>query len=274
MNLNKESWKKRKGLGSIFLCCLLAPCLSFGQSSLDDAYESANNDFSEGEFIQAAEKYETIVQEGHFSKNLFFNLGTAFYRTDSFGKGALWFRRAQLLDPSTPEIHQNMEFLRGKLGLLEFTSSKPERFLLSISPALLRWLSALGFWIGAFMIVTILFVRRMDRFRALVISGLVCGIVLAGTSIWAGIYRDQNLAPENFATITSPDTKAVTAPTPDAKSVIDLPPGSEIKILQKANHWTYAEIPGNLRGWIRSENLEPVWPIPAPKNLSSALYLK
>ena len=56
-----------------------------------------------------------------------------------------------------------------------------------------------------------------------------------------------------------------TAPAPDAKSVIDLPPGSEVRILRDSGPWRYVEIPGDLRGWIRAEALEPVWPIIFPK---------
>ncbi|MEM9017807.1 MAG: SH3 domain-containing protein, partial [Verrucomicrobiota bacterium] len=74
-------------------------------------------------------------------------------------------------------------------------------------------------------------------------------------------HRDARLSPENFAIITSEETSAVTAPTPGAKSVIALPPGSEVRILQDAGAWNYVNIPGGLRGWIRASDVEKIWPL-------------
>jgi hypothetical protein len=77
-------------------------------------------------------------------------------------------------------------------------------------------------------------------------------------------YRSTNLAVENFATVLSAETDAFTSPTPDAKKVIDLPPGSEVRLLQRSDKWSYVEIPGDLRGWVRSDTIAPVWPIERP----------
>ncbi len=260
MILRMVNWKLGKGFCFAALFCLFA---SSTQADPDDTFELANNTFDKGEFSQAAKKYEALVEGGYFSKTLFFNLGTALYRSGSPGKGVLWFRRALVLDPGMVEVRQNMEFLRGKLGLLEFATSKKDRYLRHLSPALLRWLSSLGIWFTAFGLACLIFVRRFDRFRGLVISLTIFAILISCASIWATGYRAENLAIENFATIITANSKAVTAPVPGAKNVIDLPPGSEVKILQKSDHWTYVAIPGDLRGWIRSDHLEAIWPVPA-----------
>jgi len=257
----------RNLLLSILLAFSGNPTLIAGDAaalSPDEAFESANNDFRRGDFTRAAEKYESLVHEGYFSKSLFFNLATAFYRSDSFGKSLLWLRRARVLDPDMPEVRQDLEFLRTKIGFLEFSSSKPDRILLAIPPALLSWLTASSLWAIGFALVILIFIRKLDRFRGLLITGTGFAFLLAGASLWAGKYRSTNLAVENFATIIAADAKALTAPTPDAKSIMDLPPGSEVRTLQNADHWTYVEVPGDLRGWVRTEKLEPIWPIAPP----------
>ena len=231
------------------------------ESNPDSAYDSANSDFEKGNFDQASKKYEAIINDGHISKDLFFNLATSLYRSDDFGRSVLWLRRALVLKPNMPEVAQDMAFLQSKLGFIEFSSSRQERILRNMSPALFRWITSLGLWTIGFALVVLLFVRRMDRFRGLLITGIVfCGLIVAA-SFWAGDYRAKNLAIENFATVIAAETKGFTAPALDAQTVIELPPGSELRILQKSGHWTYVGIPGDTRAWVRTDSFEGIWPI-------------
>ncbi len=63
--------------------------------------------------------------------------------------------------------------------------------------------------------------------------------------------------------VTTPGTKAYTAASTTAGTIIDLPPGSQIRLLEKRGAWNYVEIPNatdNLRGWIEADTLTPLWP--------------
>jgi tetratricopeptide (TPR) repeat protein len=227
----------------------------------DAAYEAANASFEAGKYAEAASAYEKLAADGNVSSELFYNLGTAKYRLDNVGEGVLWMRRALVVEPAMPEVQQNLAFLRSKLAFLEFAGTRLERFIGALPATFAPWAVSLSIWIGLLALALAIFVPRLRPNRSSLFTLAILATMAAFVFYRVGTYRDTRVAVENFATITTSGAKALTAPAPDAKPVIELPPGSEVLILRAAGSWTYVEIPGDLRGWIRSESLRAVWPV-------------
>ena len=231
-----------------------------------EVFTSANADFESGALEEASLKYQSLVDSGLISADLFFNLGTTQYRLEKPGEAMLWFRRAKIVEPRAPEVPQNVGYLKTKIGFLEFAESGLAGFLRSIPSGTGRWLGSVFLWSGAIAFAGALSIPSLRSNR----SGIIAlGIVLAMFG-YVGLKMDQyeknQLAPENFATVITAGTKALTAPAPASKTVIDLPPGSEVRIIEASGQWRYVDIPGELRGWVRAEEIEPVWPIPTPQS--------
>ena len=258
-----------------FLCLLLAPiALPVNSTGRDlsylegqEIYRKASEAFESGDFQGAIEGYQSLV-DGHLtSPDLYFNLGTAHYRNGSPGRAALWFRRAALAHPGMPEVAQNFEFLRRQQGFLEFAETDWERFLLGLHPAQLRWSASILLWGGLFLLLAT-FLSRFRPVAPLLIG--IASVAIAGSIFVFSIdhFRASQVAPDNFATVIVSGTSALVAPAPDSASVIALPAGSEVRILQNTGPWLYASIPGNLAGWIHHTSVEPNWPIPGDSDRS------
>lgn len=239
--------------------------LSGAAQESNEIFQSANDHFERGEFEEASQQYQGLASNGLISSDLYFNLGTTFYRLDKPGEAMLWFRRTKLIEPLAPEVPQNMSFLKSKIGFLEFADSGPASFLRSLLPGTGKWLGSLLLWIAVISVATAFVIPRFrPRRTGLIVSGIVLAI-LGGTALRLEHYRETRLDPKKFATVTANKTKALTAPSPSAKTVIDLPPGSEVRIIQATGKWRYLDIPGELRGWVRAEEIEPLWPISFPQ---------
>ncbi|MDF1655960.1 MAG: hypothetical protein P1U58_00025 [Verrucomicrobiales bacterium] len=249
----------------IFAGFLLVTIPGISQES-HEVFASANADFESGELEEAALKYQSLVNNGLISADLFFNLGTTQYRLENPGEAMLWFRRAQLIEPRAPEIPQNVEFLKTKIGFLEFAESGLAGFLRSLPSGTGRWLGSLLLWGGAISLAAAFSIPTLRSNRSGMIAlGIILGM-FGYVSLRIDRYEKTQLAPGNFATVISTDTKARTAPAPASKEVIALPPGSEVRIIQTSGQWRYVDIPGELRGWVRGEEIEPVWPLPSPQS--------
>lgn len=232
----------------------------------DGIFQSANDHFERGEFEEASQQYLNLVHGGFISSDLYYNLGTTLYRLEKPGEAMLWFRRARLVESHAPEVAQNLSFLKGKTGFLEFADSGPASLLRSLPPGTGTWLGSLLLWTAAIAAAAAFFLPRCrPRRTGLIASGIVLAI-LGVTALRLEHYRETKLDAENFATVTVSGAKALTAPSPSAKAVIDLPPGSEVRIIQASGPWRYLDIPGELRGWVRAEEIEPLWPIPSPQS--------
>lgn len=235
--------------------------LSLSAQDSNEVFTSANADFEGGNYEQAFLKYESLIDSGLISSTLYYNLGTTAFRLEEPGEAILWYRRARLVEPGAPEVSQNVEHLRTKLGFLEFADTGLGRFLSYLPSGTGRWLGSALLWGGGIAIAAGFSLPRLRKQRA---GYLTLGIVLAMfgyVALRLNQYEQTQLAPENFATVTASATKALTAPAPSAKTVIDLPQGSEVRIIQSSGPWRYVDIPGELRGWVRAEQVEPVWPV-------------
>lgn len=233
-------------------------------SDTETAFAEANARFEAGDHAGASGAYEDLATAGHLSPELFFNLGTSKYREGKAGEAVLWMRRALHLDPGMAEARQSLHFLRTQLAFLEFAGGGIDRFLSATPPGAFRWTVSILLWSALIgLVAAFSFPALRGRRSTFVTLSLVA--TMAAVVAWrAGIYREKRVAPERFATVTEKGSSAFTSPTPGAAAVIDLPPGSELRLVRQSGSWFYAEIPGELRGWVRQEAAEPLWPVPVP----------
>lgn len=243
----------------LFLLCL--SLLSAGGADRDVLFLEGNRAFESGKFEEAVQNYGQLINAGESSPDLYYNLATAHFRAGSTGQAVLWLRRAALLDPTLPEVRQNLAFLRTQFAFLEFADSDWLQFLSDLPSSLFPWLVSLLFWIGLILAIIGFCLPAFRQFRSWGITlGIIC-LMLAFVVHRISDYRQSRIAPENFATVVADKVEAVTSPTPTAKPVIELPPGSELRVLQVDKNWVYADIPGELRGWVRTNQIAQNWPV-------------
>jgi tetratricopeptide (TPR) repeat protein len=228
-------------LAALFILAVSAICFS---QEPDSVFLSANTDFESNDFEQAELKFQSLIEKGLISSELYFNLGTTHFRLGNEGEAMLWMRRAILAEPGMPEARQNIEFLRTRLGFLEFDDSSLSQLLKTLPPGTGRWTGTFCLWIGLLCAA---------------LSAILITISAGGFALQH--HLSHRVGATNFSTITSPNAAALTAPSPSAKIVIPLPLGSQVRVLQTSSQWCYVDIPGNLRGWVESSDLKSDWPI-------------
>ncbi|MEM7699327.1 MAG: SH3 domain-containing protein [Verrucomicrobiota bacterium] len=244
-----------------FICMISAVFAAPGIASDDATFAEANRQFENGNFESAIQIYSDLADSGNVSPDLYHNLGTAFYRSGDPGSAALWLRRALLFDDQFHEARQSLTFLSRETGLLEFDRDGVGQFLRDLPRSLLRWAFGISVWISA-ILFTICFVsNRLRPLRGALISVGILGSMLAIASGLGLYYQKHHFQADALHLVTAPTSLARTAPALSAKKVIDLPPGSELRLLEASGEWFYVEIPDQLRGWIRKDYCEPIWPI-------------
>ena len=73
------------------------------KSDADDAYEMKHYD-------KAISIYEALIKEEGATKQLYYNLGNAYFRANEIGKSILNYERALRLDPTDEDAKANLEF--------------------------------------------------------------------------------------------------------------------------------------------------------------------
>ena len=216
----------------------------------DARFEKANSEYAAGNLKEAISDYNTLVQSGEWSANLFYNLGNAYYRTGDYGRAILNYERALRIDRQHPEAQANLRIARDETRGLELTPSLFERYLGAGSSGDFTVAAAVLFWLAVLLLV-------IPGRRSFLVSAIIC-FVLSGCCAIAIYTLAHGWHSQAAAVIIRNNVEARVATADTARTVLALPPGSEVLIVQPRGDWTYAALPNDQRGWIPTEALERV----------------
>ncbi len=261
----------RNALAKLSVIALALLCLASAQAAdtkpaatPDEVYRDAISELEKGNFTKAQYLAESLTKKNppQLSAEVFEVIGHARYRQKDLGRAALWYQRAQLLDGRTPELRQNLRHLFERSRYLTFGDSSPFTAA-STWLTLNEWLilAATGLW----MIFLALAWRVFSGQRTAawpVIVAVVGVLILLPASAFAALRPESADRVDGISIVTQPDVSSYTAATVTSGSVIPLPPGSQIRTLEKRGTWLYVEIPSqpeNLRGWVEAGAVTPLW---------------
>lgn len=283
-----ERHRMQRALGSLFshalsrasVMLLLAGMLllpgqgmaqTAAQETPDAVYQSAREQMEKGDYARAQYLGESLLKRNPpaVSPALFQLLGDARYRQKDEGRAALWYQRALLVGRGSPELKQNLEFLHKKLGFVTFQPETPLAAW-SLYLTLDQWtlLAAGGGWVFLLAVAWRIWVGRRGAAAAVLFS--VLGLVVAlPSAVMAQVRPTVAERVEEISVVILPDIAARTGAAELAGSVMDLPPGSQVRVLEERGPWRYVELPlrldtpgqvERLRGWVPAVAITPLWP--------------
>lgn len=222
-------------------------------------FQTATEAFKNKDFAAARDAFlATIEAGGKISPDLCFNLANTYFRLDSPGEAALWYRRALLLDPTDTGARQNLRVIRQRVGFHEFQPSTIGWIASRLRHSVWRWIFMATVWSALVVVAALIFLQPRRRGWLWMSLGFLIFVALISGAGFFG--RDAFRQSPAAAVIVKPGTQALTAPADTAGVVIDLPPGTEVVIREERETWAYVEIPGERVGWIPKEAATRLWP--------------
>lgn len=237
-------------------------------ASPEDRYRDITGALAGKDYNRAQAGAEALLGDGLLSPELFEIMGHTRYRQGDHGRAVLWYERASLFTPRVPEIRQNLRHLDDKTRFLTFSDGSPlHAYGLLLQRDTWVLIASSGLWLlllGAGVAIA----ATNGRLRGWCIAAVVLGVLLLPAGIAGAAWRPMGVdRVKNIFIVTSPSSKAYTAASTTSGTVIDLPPGSQIRLLEKRGAWSYVEIPNpsdNLRGWMEQDALTALWPVGWP----------
>ena len=109
-------------------------------------------------------------------------------------------------------------------------------------------MTAIFFWLA--IIWLILRPARVLWALASIFLAAICG--------FAAFRLENGTRGRNLAIVIAENAEARVATVDSARSVLALPAGSEVVILEERGDWNYAALPNDQRGWIAANAVERV----------------
>ena len=244
---------------------LLLPLGAGAAESYPDSLWKAGVDaYSAGQWAQAASDWTDLSATGLRSKELYYNLGNAWFKAGEIAPAILNYERALRLDPSDSDVRYNLEFARAQTQ--DRIDEVPE-FILKTWTRKLSYLLSSNAWAGLSLFLLALTLALILLFllgptvnaRR---TGFFTGIVaLLLTLMCWGFARSLKSAAERHddAIVMRPVSSVTSSPSSDAaKSLFILHEGTKVKVLDEVSGFTDIELADGRRGWIATSDIERI----------------
>ena len=231
-----------------------------GQAAAEMA--AANSLYEQGSFEEAAQAYQSLVNQGYNDSSLFYNLGNAYYKIGQNGKALLYYRKAETLAPRDADIQANLNLARSQTQ--DQFESGGQAFYSRLVLLSRSWLTinemsllALGLW---FLLVLLLITRTVFTPGTRLQEGLTYALlvvavlfVFSGATFGSRLYLDKN---RPSAVVIAEEISVNSGPGEQFITEFSLHSGAEVSVLEQRNNWSRLTLPGNdLQGWVPDESL-------------------
>lgn len=226
-------------------------------------FQEANGAYTAGNYAIAIEKYEAILNQKVFSKELYFNLGNSYYKMDKIGKAILNYEKALRIATSDGDIKNNMYIAKSRI--VEDIEPVSNIFLVrwwralrgGLSPNTWSITGLLFLWIGiGGLAYWLLGEERLIKKR-----GFIVGTVLIPLSILPFLLARDATSVANIdymGIITTKEAPYRSSPDTNTPPVSMLHEGIKIQILDKIGQLIKVRLPNGEEGWLEEMAVERI----------------
>ena len=250
----------------VLLLLLALPALQAqaAESYPDSLWNAGVQAYTQGDYASAVAHWEDVRATGLMSKELYYNLGNAYFKEGLVAPAILWYERALRLDPSDADVRYNLEYARATTQdrideVPEFFLETWGRKMCYLLPSdtwavlsLLFWAITLGLAL-LFLLGSSSGRRRLGFFAG--IAALVVALLCWDFAQWQ---RSEALR-QDQAIVMRPVTSVKSSPSAEgAKDLFILHEGTRVQILDNVGGFSNIELSDGRQGWIPASDIEVI----------------
>jgi tetratricopeptide (TPR) repeat protein len=243
----------------IYIATFLLTGLIFAQN--ETRFEQGNKLYNEGNYEEAIVKYESILNNGKHSAELYFNLGNAHYKLNHIAPSIYNYEKALLLKPNDQEIKNNIGFARNMT--IDAIETIPEvgfsKFVKNASKTMSfeQWgISAIALVVlFVVLFLTYYFAYSSGRKRLAFIGSMVT-LILSFIAL-AFAYHNYGLMETNRpAIVFAEETQVKSEPNLRSNEAFVLHEGTKVQVLDTLNNWKKIKLADGKTGWIPQDDIK------------------
>jgi len=231
--------------------------------SPEGRYSNANKLYRSGNYAEAGIQFESLVNEGKRSTELFFNLGNCYYKQGNFAKAVLNYERAKRISPTDEDITYNLKLANSQItDKIEpipqlFYERWWDIFLNMLSPTYWSVIAISLLWIAAAFIILYLFGDTVAKKKSRFIAGGITLIVSLFLFVIAGC-SNHRLNNSQQAIVMSMGTYVKSSPDEKSTNLFMLHSGTKIDVIEEVSGWKKIKIANGNSGWMKNEDVEKI----------------
>lgn len=243
-----------KKLFYLFLLC-------FQFSLAQNAFEQGNQYYQKENYEAAISSFESILNAGKQSAEVYFNLGNCYYKLHKVAPSIYNYEKALLLNPDDDEIKTNLEFAR-KMAVDDIKVIPKVGFNKLLADMTSRYHYDTWAWISiAFGFLFLLFFMgyyfsHQTTLKRLFFFGMFLWLLAICLSISSGLYERSRAANEKLAIVFAETAPVKSEPKMSSPDTFVLHEGAKVYILESIANWKKVELTDETTGWIEESTIK------------------
>ncbi|WP_411766330.1 tetratricopeptide repeat protein [Winogradskyella sp. A3E31] len=235
---------------------------SFGLWAQNEThFEKANALYNKGQYAEAIEKYETILDNDQHSAEVYYNLANAHYKLNNIAPSIFYYEKALQLKPNDPDIKNNRAFAQ-KMTVDGFVETPQVGF----SKIINNTINLLSFdnWAILAVASVILFVilylsyyfsYNTNKKRLAFVLSLL-SVIVALIAVSMAFQRYSLDKKDQPAIVFAQESKIKADPNTSSDEIIRVHEGTKVQVLEAFNDWKKVKVSNGSEGWIPSEDIK------------------
>jgi hypothetical protein len=225
--------------------------------------KEANELYKKGLFSQSASKYQSLVDSGITSPDLYYNLGNAYFKANVNKLAILYYEKAKLLNPGDKDLEYNLAFARSKV--VDKIEAIPDLFFIDWFRTFRNHFST-DFWA---ITSVFFFIIALSSFLLYFFSthlrtkriGFWAGLIVTLFAVFSFIFalgRHNSVIQQRTAIIFVQAVTIKSTPSETGTSLFILHEGTKVEIIDKVDTWNKIKIPDGNQGWVKISDLAKI----------------
>lgn len=243
----------------IYILTFLLSSTGFAQN--EALFKEGNALYNDANYEEAINKYETIINNGKHSAELYFNLGNAHYKLNHIAPSIYYYEKALQLRPNDKEIKNNIAFARNMT--IDAIDTIPEvgftKFINGISKSFTfeRWaIISIGLVIlFVILFLTYYFTSSSTKKRMTFIASMA-SILLAALALTFAFHNYELKEIDQPAIVFAQESLVKSEPNLRSNEAFKLHEGTKVQILDTVNNWKKIRLADGKTGWIPESDIK------------------
>ncbi len=244
----------------VIVLCLAAVGFS-GQA--DTFFQKGVAAYQNGDYTNAIEEFEAVLELGQESAALYFNLGNAYYKNDEIGKAIVNYERAAMLDANDEDIAFNLRI--AQLHVVDKIPTPEMDYFYKLWRTIftgfdlnvLTILTLASYFLFMFLWIAKIFIKRNAVRSVLNHAFTPMFILLVLFAVLLGLRIREDLT-TLYGIVLSPKIAVTSSPAADATEVFALHEGAKVKIIARSGEYSRIRLSDGKDGWVLSNVLEVI----------------
>jgi tetratricopeptide (TPR) repeat protein len=232
---------------------LIILSLTLGSGGNSDPYallREAVKLYESGNYHGALDRYLILAQE-YRDGRLYYDIGLTYLRMNDPARAVLWLERARRMMPRDRDLKRAMIYARAlKADRFEFTDdlSGPIHILKEVRIEEILGFSLLLYWGTAIALSAYLWMGWRGGRNLVYVLGALLAVSFLALALRVSVERDEGIIMARRAAVR-------TAPIESAPTLMELHPGTKVRIESQRPGWFKVITPAGEGGWIKKEEL-------------------